>query len=315
VAIGAPRNVGAASRRRAVSPPSVSAIVVTYNCADYVGRCLESLARSSTPMDVVVVDNGSADGTAGAVRRGHPAVAVIEQENVGYAGGNNTGFDWARRRGSRYAFVVNPDVAVGPRCVERLVEFMDGHDRSAIASPKIHYPDGRTIWFAGASIDWTTGATPHRGMGQIDSGQFDEVQTMDRTCGAAMLVRMSAVERIGPMPDDYFLYFEETEWSRRFIAEGFELHYVPAAECVHAASSSTGENSPLVWYYLTRNNLLFMSRCGQAHWATFDASFRRRCSSIVKGWLRRPSAGNLRRAWAVIKGQRDFAAGRFGRRW
>jgi len=301
--------------KAARADPPVVAIVVTYNSAGYIGACLDSLAKSPVPLDVVVVDNGSSDGTAAAVRRAHPSVVVVAQANLGYAGGNNAGLARACDTGCRYAFIVNPDVVIDPGCVAHLVAHMDAHPDVAIACPKILRPDRRTIWFAGATINWEEGVSNHRGQDQPDEGQFDEAGPMDRACGAAMLVRMSAVERVGRMPEDYFLYFEEMDWSLRFVAAGYGLAYVPSASCLHDASSSTGHMSPLVYYYMTRNNLLFMSRFGRDHWASFSAALRRRSLFNVRWWLARPSAGNLCRVWAVARGYADFRLGRLGRRW
>ena len=117
------------------------------------------------------------------------------------------------------------------------------------------------------------------------------------------------------MPEEYFLYFEETDWCRRFAAAGHELLYVPAATGRHERSSSTGRDSPLFWYYITRNNLLFMSRFGREHRATFRSALRRSRLSRMRSWIRRPSRENLSRIWAVSKGYLDFARGRFGKGW
>ncbi len=293
----------------------VAAIVVTYQSERFVAECLDSLVRCMDPENVVVVDNGSIDGTAELVARRYPRIHLIRQRNVGFAGGNNVGLEWSRRRGCRYAFMLNPDAVAGPDCIHVLTDFMDRHEDTAIASPKVHWSDGKTIWFGGAIIDWENGLTPHVGNGEADVGQFDRTARMERACGAAMMVRLSAVDRIGPMPEDYFLYFEEADWSRRFVDAGYSLYYVPAATCRHAPSSSTGEDSPLSWYYMTRNNLLFMSRHGKAHWRSFRKSLRRRSYRNAKNCLRRPNALNLRRVGAIVKGYADFALGRFGRGW
>jgi GT2 family glycosyltransferase len=294
---------------------AVAAIVVTYNSGRHIGPCLDALARSSIPIDVVVVDNGSRDGTAALVRRDHPSVTLIEQENFGYAAGNNRGLEHIGPSRYRYAFIVNPDAVVAPECVERLVRFADERPKTAITCPKIYFADGRTIWFAGSTIDWDDGTTSHLGYGEIDSGGYDAVAPIDRACGAAMLVRMDAVRAVGPMTEDYFLYFEETDWSLRFVAAGYELFYAPDATCRHDASSSTGHGSPLYWYYMTRNCLVFMSRFGRAHWRRFRPAIRRRSWRAVRGWLRRPNRRNLACIVAVSKAHLDFARNRLGKGW
>lgn len=298
-----------------MTAPRVLAIVVTFNSTSQILACIDALSASSLAVDVLVVDNGSADGTAAFVRRERPSVVVIEQDNRGYAGGNNRGLIHAKSAGKQYALVVNPDIVLDRDCVERLVAFADEHPLVALASPKIYYPDRKTIWFAGARINWIDGTTPQVGQGQIDIGIPGPPEPIERACGAAMLVCMDAVSQVGPMAEEYFLYFEEVDWSVRFVAAGWELFIVPAARCVHAPSSSTGVDSPLLWYYLTRNNLLFMSRFGRANGKTFRRALGRRSWQQIRRCLEHPSQRNFHRAGAVAKGWLDFALRRFGKGW
>ncbi len=319
------KSVGGSGRRiersavpggdRGPGDASIAAIVVTYDSADEIGACLTSLEGSSVPVDVVVVDNGSHDDTVARVRREHPAVAVVEQDNLGYAGGNNRGLAHIGGARYRYAFLVNPDVVLDARCAERLAASLDANPRAAIACPKMYNADGRTIWFAGATIDWGNGLSQHRGQGQQDTGLYDSVECMERACGAAMLVRLAAAAEVGPMREEYFLYLEEVDWSRRFVEAGHELLYVPTATCRHDASSSIGIDSARAWYYATRNSLIFMSWHGHAHLSGFRAALRRRSWGAVRRWLVRPTPGNLARTAAVCKAYVDFARGRYGKGW
>jgi GT2 family glycosyltransferase len=299
----------------AMTASRVGAVVVTYRSEPFVGACISALQRSTIPIDIVVVDNGSDDRTVEVIRREHPGVTVVEQDNRGFAAGNNRGLDVLRRNGAAYAFLINPDAVVESDCAERLAAWMADRSNVGIVSPKVHFPDGKTIWFGGATIDWATGDTPQRGNGQPDTGQFDTAEPMERACGAAMLVRMEAAARVGPMPEEYFLYFEETDWSRRFIAAGYELYYVPAAVCRHAVSSSTGRESALYRYYMTRNNMLFMSRYGGEHWPAYRSAMVRRSLRSIGYCFRHPGRRALTHAWVTLRGHTDFLLGRFGRRW
>jgi GT2 family glycosyltransferase len=298
-----------------MNPSRAAAIIVTHECEGFLTPCLGALRGSTQPLDVIVVDNGSSDGTVALVEREFPEVTLIAQENAGFAAGNNRGLAWLRGRGYRYALLVNPDVVVTSHCVERLTAFLDAHEDVALVSPKVHYGDGRTILFAGSWFDWAAGTTPQRGMGEEDSGQYDDPAAIDCACGAAMMVRLSAVEKVGPMVEDYFLYFEEADWSRRFTAAGYAIWYVPAAVCIHEPSSSIGKGSARFWYYFTRNNLLFMSRFARGGWVRFRLALARRSAYVMWLCLLKMNAPSFACMGAIIRGHVDFALRRFGRRW
>jgi len=271
------------------------------------------------PSRVLFVDNDSGDGSDGYVREqfaGRDVDVLQTGSNLGYAGGNNAGIREAMKWAPEFVFILNPDTTIDEGCIGQMVDVLEKQPTAALASPKIFYAGGeQKIWYAGSAMDWERGVPGHIGHHQIDDGAYDTLGPTFRANGAAMMVRATAMAQVGPMDDQYFLYYEEVDWSERFKQAGYEVWFVPHAVCHHAVSSSTGgDDRPLCRYYMTRNNLLFMSRFGGAHEPAFRRYLRNDALRRMKGWLRHPSGDNLRMIRATIKAFADFGLKRFGPR-
>jgi GT2 family glycosyltransferase len=273
-------------------------------------------------MRVVVVDSASADGTVEFVRASYPEAEVhASPVNLGYSGGNNVGIRSAIAHGAHYVLIINPDGMVADDMVERLVAAMEHDPLVGMVSPKVLYAAGsepsRRIWYAGATIEWERGRSPHIGFQEQDNGQYDVPRETGRPCGGTMLLRASALDKVGLIDERYFLYFEEVDWAVRFREAGYRIWYEPRAICWHNVSSSVGfEGNALYWYYMTRNNLLFMSKFGRQHWRSFRRYLWRSQSwPNLKEWITHPDSVGRRRIYATLKGYVDFALKRFGQRF
>jgi GT2 family glycosyltransferase len=303
-----------------VDSARVVTIVLGYKSRDYVSECIASVLASRFPSRVLFVDNGSRDGSDRHIREqfaGRDVHVLQTGSNLGYAGGNNAGIREAMKWNPEFVFILNPDTVLDEGCIGRLVDVLETQPVAALASPKIYYAGGeKRIWYAGSVMDWERGLPAHIGHHQIDDGTNDKLGPTFRANGAAMMVRMSAMAQVGPMDDQYFLYYEEVDWSERFKQAGFETWFVPDAVCHHAVSSSTGgDDRPLCRYYMTRNNLLFMSRFGGVHEPAFRRYLRSDALRRIKGWVKHPSPNNVRMITATLKAFADFELKRFGRRW
>lgn len=299
------------------TPPLVVVVVLTWNGRDDTLACLASLARDPyRPVRVVVVDNGSEDGTEEAVREGHPEAEVIRSEvNLGFAGGNNLGLDRALALGADHVLVLNNDVEVTPGAISALVGAVDHLPQAGAVNPKILFadPPGH-VWFAGARFDPRRGYNGRqRGYGRTDGPAFDARVETDRACGAALLVPRGVVQAVGGFDTDLFLYSEDTEWSLRARAAGYKLYVEPGAQVVHRVSRSAGgESSPATLYYGVRNTLVVCER----H-APLGAvgTWRRRLvmlgAHVVQALLSPSRRAGLR---AVRDGWRDARKGRLGPR-
>lgn len=234
---------------------SICAIVVTHNAETVISACLSSLEASTVPTKIVLIDNGSEDATIELVKRDFPSVIVDAGANLGFPGGCNRGILLAGDDATAY-FFLNPDATVSPTCLEKLLKALNNDDQLAVVSPTLRHSKSGLIEYAGALLDFANLDFGILCYGEVELGAFPNVDHTGRPTGAAMLVRRSSVEAVGPMDASYFLYWEESEWAWRFIRNGFQIGYVPDAIVLHSTSHSTGgRGSKIYEYYYTRNLL------------------------------------------------------------
>jgi GT2 family glycosyltransferase len=298
--------------------PQVTIIVLNWNGLNDTLDCLESLGQLDYKnYKVVVVDNGSVDGSVPVIRERFPGVTIVENgENLGYAGGNNVGLRYAMAQGADYALLLNNDTVVDPAFLRVLVDEVQAEPAVGIAGPTIYYherPD--VIWSAGGAIDWQRGSTRMVGLDEWDEGQFGaEPRPVDFVTGCAMLVRRAVMEQVGLLDERFFAYYEEAEWCVRAARAGYKILHVPLARMWHKISPSTQADSPLVHYYMTRNRLLFLRAAG--------AGLRAWLHTLIAEYLRTLISWSLRPRWRCKQAQRramfqaiwDTCRGHWGKR-
>lgn len=242
-------------------PPLVSILTVNFNQAEVTCQLIQSLRRISYPnIEIVVVDNGSERDDPAIIPQRYPEVIYLATgKNLGFAGGNNFGL--AKCSGD-YVLFINNDVEVEPDFLEPLLEVFQEFPKVGMASPRIHFYDHPgLIQYAGSTpMNPFTIRNSGIGWNQQDTGQYLESRLTAYIHGAAMIVPRKVMEEVGLMYDDYFLYYEELDWCHRIQKAGYQILYVGQSLVHHKESVSTGKNSPLKTYYLTRNRLLFARR-------------------------------------------------------
>ena len=244
----------------------VTVIVLNWNqCRDTLA-CLASLARVDYPaLDVLVVDNGSANDSVRVIRERFPHVTVLESgRNLGFTGGNNVGMSWALGKGADFVLLLNNDTEVASDFLKFLMEAMECDPRIGMAGSTICYSEQpQVIWSVGGSIDWHTGQTCMLGIGGSDMGQFGtEPRDVDFLTGCVLLVKAAVLKQVGLLDDRFFAYYEDAEWCWRARRAGFRVAHVPLSCIWHKISPQAREASPQVHYYMTRNRLLFLGVTG-----------------------------------------------------
>ena len=241
--------------------PLVSVITINYNQLQHTLDLLDSLSRTEYQnIEVIVVDNASAQNPSSAIEERYPDTQVIVSKvNLGFAGGNNLGIRAAK---GKYFLFLNNDTEIVPETIRPLVQFCEEHIDAGVACPKILYHNsGETIQYVGSSrINPYTGRNTRRGYGERDQGQHNHWQETELPHGAAMMVPRAVIDRAGYMPEIFFLYYEEVDWSETIKSHGYKVYVVPESRVYHKESISVGKNSTLKTYYMTRNRLLFMRR-------------------------------------------------------
>ncbi|UKK55567.1 glycosyltransferase family 2 protein [Prevotella communis] len=248
----------------------VSIITINYNGLKDTCELIEALPFEDKSIEVIVVDNASKEDEAAIITNRYPQVKVIRSEkNLGFAGGNNLGIKAAQ---GKYLFFINNDALISEKgkvksekyasAFQPLIERLESSEKIGIVCPKIRFAWGeKPIQFAGYTpLSSYTMRNRSIGFGETDKGQYDTAHPTPYAHGAAMMVKREALEKVGLMPECYFLYYEELDWSMMFTRAGYTIWYEPACTIYHKESQATGQNSPLKTYYLTRNRLLFVKR-------------------------------------------------------
>lgn len=225
-----------------------SVVIVNWNGKHYLPSCLMSLRKQLyQEFEIIMVDNGSSDGSVNFVRENFPEVKVIESSvNLGFAAGNNLGFQQAR---GEYIALLNNDTEVDPSWLDELVKGLDSSEKIAGACgtmcsleekervvftlTKVNPLSARAYWISQAS----------------------EQREVDYLMGSGMLVRRSVIDQIGGLDEEYFAYFEETDWCARAIRAGYSLMYVPTAILYHKQAGSVA--SEFQYYMMWRNRIRF----------------------------------------------------------
>ena len=290
----------------------LSIITVNYNGIKNTCELIDSITFSDD-MEVIVVDNASKQDEASIIKKLYPQVKVIRSENnLGFAGGNNLGMKEAQ---GKYLFLINNDTIFKDFNIHALIDRLKSPYSVGMVCPKIRFAWGTMpIQYAGYTpLSKITVRNQAIGYGEEDKGQFSTAHPTPYAHGAAMLIKREAVEKVGLMPEDYFLYYEEIDWSKMFSQAGYKIWYDPVCTIYHKESQSTGQNSPLRTYYMTRNRLLLVKRNWQGIYKYLAYCYLM-CIAASRDLLKYAFKGNADLFKAVIAGLYDFVMARFSSR-
>ena len=253
----------------------LSIIIVNWNTRDLLIHCLKSIEQiiKKLKVETFVVDNGSVDGCIELVRKKFPDLAVIlNVENLGFAKANNQAIKLSK---GEYLLLLNPDTKLKSGAVETLLSFMDSHPEVGIAGAQLLNGDGSK---QNSIANFPSLATellnksllrllfPKKYPGK--ERQYSEPIEVDSIIGACMMVRRKAIEQVGLLDEDYFLFFEETDWCYRMKKSGWKVYHVPQAEVIHFQGKSVEKEKERakVEYYRSRY-IFFKKNRGVFQWA------------------------------------------------
>jgi hypothetical protein len=243
--------------------PSVAIVLVNWNNRQDTLDCLESLAGMDYPnRGIILVDNGSTDGSIDLFRAREDVDFIENGENLGIARANNVGLARARERGFECVMLLNNDTEVAPDMLSRLVEVLESDPRVGIVGPKMYYhSDPDVIWFAGGLVLPWRGDAAHVGYGEKDRGQFDETMETDYITSCCLLARTRLFTELGGIDPYYFIYFDETDFCVRASRAGHRIVYVPKARLWHKISRSMGGvGSARYWRHYMRSRAYFVNK-------------------------------------------------------
>ncbi len=246
----------------------IAVVIVNWNGRQLLDSCLQAVfAQTRAAQLVIVVDNGSTDGSMEHLRSRWQAVRAVDLgRNAGVAAGNNAGIRAALDAGARHILLLNNDAILDSGVIGELCDALtDAGDLAWAAAPKILYrsqPD--RIWSAGGSFEWWRGVSRDRGTDERDRGQYDDPADIDYSNTCCLLIKAEAFARVGLMDEAYFMYYDDSDFSARVRRAGGRIRYVPTARVLHDVQASSGgaadRPSLFALYYTTRNRARFIRR-------------------------------------------------------
>lgn len=279
----------------------VSIIIVDYNSHRDTRECLLSLDKIKAKgfkWNAIIIDNGSKEPLVLPPNLINNNFELIRSSsNLGFTGGNNMGiYHSIEKYNSDYVVLLNNDTVVDPHFLQALFECIEENPKYGIVGSKIYFYQGnefhqnsykkdqlgQVLWYAGGSIDWQHLAAFHRGVDEVDRGQFDQQKTSDFATGCSLIIGREILEKVGTLDKRYFLYLEDVDLSMRARKAGYEIGFCPESKVWHKnASSSGGSGSTIHDYYQTRNRLLFAATHGD--WQAWLAAIRLAWQDFLSG--------------------------------
>ncbi len=258
----------------------VAIITLNFNGKKDTLEFLESLKKLTTgprrgggQLTIIVVDNASSDSSVSEIKKQFPDVDILQTgQNLGFSGGINMGIEYGQIWGADYFLIVNNDCLVKDyNFLEELVKTAKSDQSIGLVSPKIYFAKGfefhknryetedlgKVIWYAGGRFDWDNIGSVHRGLDEVDAGQYNKEEESEIFSGACVLIKKEVFEKVGLFDTQYFLYFEDSEFAKRVKDSNYKIYYNGKSSIYHKVSQSTGVGSELTDYYHTRNRLIF----------------------------------------------------------
>lgn len=252
----------------------VAIIILNWNGVYDTLNCLKSIDKidkNSSNVEIIVVDNASRGDCVERIKKSFVHVTVIKNKsNLGFAAGNNVGIKYALNNFADFIFIVNNDTILDKNTLVAILQTQQKYNADII-SPKIYFSHGRefhkkryskselgkVIWYAGGEIDWDNVKGFHRGVDEVDKGQFSKEVEVDYATGAAIFIKKSVFEKVGLFDEKYYLYYEDLDFCIRAKKLDLKIMFSPKAVMWHNNAGSSGSGSALQDYYITRNRLLF----------------------------------------------------------
>jgi GT2 family glycosyltransferase len=239
-------------------------VIVNWNLKDDTLACVESVLATGAPASrVIVVDNGSSDGSPEAIaaRYGPTIQLVLSATNLGFAAGNNLGIEHALSLGAGWVLLLNNDTRVAPNMLDELARVALSDDRMGILAPLIlYYDDPERIWYLGDRLLPGLPLSVSLARGAYDRDQFPPFTPVDFVSGCGMLVKRQVFETVGLFDTCFFMYGEDADLCWRTRSAGFRLACAPRAKMWHKVSASADRDKPLSRYVRTRNQVQFYRR-------------------------------------------------------
>jgi GT2 family glycosyltransferase len=303
---GAPAGAGTDAAAR-TSPPKVGVVILNYNGKLLAERCVRSARDAEyANKEIILVDNGSTDGSAPYLRMLFPDLVILEYpQNLGIVGGRNRGLREAVRRGGDYVLCLDNDARIETASIRELIAVAESDPRIGVVGPKVYSDEQSSrIQCAGGMIPYTQNVSSERGTGKVDRGQYDKIEDVDYFPGCGFMTRREVLETLDFLDESFHgLGYEDTDFCMRAVRAGYRVVYVPRAVMWHLGSATVGRYSAHKKYaeavnavYLVRRYGTFAQRVKFAFFAGFGLGYALIVQSV---------RGNHRAVFAKARGLWD----------
>jgi len=241
----------------------IGVVICNYNKVQDVLLCIQSVLENKyTDFHIYVVDNASADASVAEIRSHYGTeeklTLLVNQENLGGSGGFNTGLRAALKVGHEYLMCVDNDAMLDEDCIGQLLAHLEQNPQTGIAAAKIyHTQEPDLVQQYGSFIDWHNYGVDSTYLNHPEDGSMPDVVYSDAVPACALMIRRSLVEQIGVMPEENFLYWDDTEWCVRCTKAGYRVASVGAAKALHAMGAKKEDVNTFPTYYAWRNWIKF----------------------------------------------------------
>lgn len=244
----------------------VSIILVNYNNYQDTIDCVNSLLSTNYKnIEIIVVDNLSTNDSLPILKSEFENIKsihlIMSNQNLGFSGGNNLGIKYVLEKCTDYVLLLNNDTVVEKDFLDKVIQYYEKHNEIGIMTGKIKYfYDQSRIWYAGGDFNRLKARAQHIGSNSEDNGSFDKIKVITFACGCYMLIRAKVFNKVGLMPEEYFLYCEDVAYSLKIQSYGYKLVYFPESVIYHKVSASTGASSKMRQYYICRNGYYLIKK-------------------------------------------------------
>lgn len=287
--------------------PLIYIILVNYNNYEDTLECVKSLKNCTYKnYNIIVVDNASNNASINELRKYKNEYILIEaKENLGFSAGNNVGIKFAINHGADYILLINNDTVVDKGFLEPLISVVESDSEIGIMSGQIYYYDySNLLWFDGGYINSWKGQAYHKNIKKENDSSLPILEEVDFLTGCFMFMPVKVIESVGGLDEDYFLYYEDTDFCSKVRKHGYKLILNRSSKIYHKISKSTSENSDLYLYYNTRNRLIFVQR--NIDNVNEYISYMYILISIIYKWIKYRNV-------FLFKGLKDFLQGKRGK--
>lgn len=239
-------------------------ILLNYNGSEDTIECVKSIVKNEKKIEyeIVVVDNKSTDDSVSKLRQLSNITFIESNENGGFAKGNNIGMEYAIKQGAEYILLLNNDTVIEKNAIAILKDCLDKHKDVGIIGSRIMYFENKNlINYCGGKLNWLKATTIHESYKKEYIQQKENFKYTEFITGCCMLIRKEVIQKIGYLPEEYFMYYEDTDYCMKAQENGFKLAVCTDSVIYHKVSvSSGGENSPFSIKWGNRNRLIFMNK-------------------------------------------------------